>query len=542
MNSKIKDERWSKFENQHYYDHKTGFLIDYSNIKIPNLFIEEFSEKLNSAYSKMQKLEKGELVNTDEKRMVGHYWLRNPALAPNKDIQKEIESTINEIKEFSKSIINGEIVNKNKLKFENFILIGIGGSALGPQFVNKALGADSEGLKSYFIDNTDPQGITDIVNQIEDLSKTLVIVISKSGGTKETRNGALLVKKIMQDENLEAEKHFIAITCKNSNLDKMAESEKWLKRFYFWDWVGGRTSQTSSVGLLPASLQGIDIDSFLEGASCADTLTRNPEIKNNPGMILASLWYFIGEGKGSKDMVILPYSDRLELISKYLQQLIMESIGKEKDNEGNIVNQGISVFGNKGSTDQHAFVQQLRDGLNNFFVTFVEVSNHKSDLKLKNTKYDVSNIEVEEGITATDYLSGFLHGTKKALTENNRANITLSIKEVSPFFVGFLIALFERAVGYYGFLVDVNSYNQPGVEAGKKAATDILELQMKVLNFLQANKGAHTIEEITEAVNGATSYDLFPILRNLSLNSRINVKNEGSDTINLFSKQSFSLS
>ena len=178
-------------------------------------------------------------------------------------------------------------------------------------------------------------------------------------------------------------------------------------------------------------------------------------------MLLALMWYYAGNGKGEKDMVILPYKDRLALFAKYLQQLVMESLGKEKDLDGKTVHQGIAVYGNKGSTDQHAYVQQLRDGVLNFFVTFIEVRKDRRG----------ERFEVEDGITSGDYLQGFLRGTRSALYESERESITISIPEVNAFNVGALIALYERAVGFYGSLVNINAYDQPGVEAGKKAAS-----------------------------------------------------------------------
>src|SRR5437868_10484459 len=138
------------------------------------------------------------------------------------------------------------------------------------------------------------------------------------------------------------------------------------------------------------------------------------------------MWFYAGEGKGTKDMVILPYKDRLALFSRYLQQLVMESLGKEKDREGKIVHQGIAVYGNKGSTDQHAYVQQLRDGVLNFFVTFIEVDRDSAG----------GRTEVEPGVTAGDYLHGFLRGTRSALFEKGRESIVLRISEVDAFHIG----------------------------------------------------------------------------------------------------------
>jgi glucose-6-phosphate isomerase len=238
-----------------------------------------------------------------------------------------------------------------------------------------------------------------------------------------------------------------------------------------WDWVGGRTSVMSAVGTVPLALQGLNIPAFLEGAAQMDSWTREASAAKNPAMLLALMWHYAGAGRGQKDMVILPYKDRLVLFSKYLQQLVMESLGKELDLDGKKVNQGIAVYGNKGSTDQHAYVQQLRDGVHNFFVTFVEVR--------KDREGEV--FEVEPETTTGDYLQGFLRGTRTALYESGRESVTVSLPAVTPQAVGALIALYERAVGFYASLVNINAYHQPGVEAGKKAASAVLDLQHKVL-------------------------------------------------------------
>ena len=203
---------------------------------------------------------------------------------------------------------------------------------------------------------------------------------------------------------------------------------------------------------------------LLAGAKAMDALTRQPDATKNPAAQLALAWHHLTEGRGTKAMVVLPYKDRLLLFSRYLQQLIMESLGKELDLHGRVVNQGIAVYGNKGSTDQHAYVQQLREGVNNFFVTFVEV--------LKDRAGD--SMEVEPGVTTGDYLQGFLLGTRDALSEKDRHSVTITVFEVSPKTIGMLIALYERVTGLYASLIGINAYHQPGVEAGKKAAAAIL--------------------------------------------------------------------
>jgi glucose-6-phosphate isomerase len=409
---------------------------------------------------------------------VGHYWLRNPGLAPTRTLADEIGRTLADIKSFVAEVHDGRIAGAHG-PFETVLVIGIGGSALGPQFVSRALGQPkSDRLRPLFFDNTDPDGMDRVLAELDGkLGRTLAVVISKSGGTPETRNGMLEAKAAFERAGLDFSRHAVAITGTGSAMHKVAVAGGWLKTFPMWDWVGGRTSELSAVGLLPAALQGLDIGGLLDGARMADDVTRIQVVRDNPAAQMALMWYFIGEGRGAKDMVVLPYKDRLELFSKYLQQLVMESLGKELDLDGRIVNQGLAVYGNKGSTDQHAYVQQLREGVANFFAVFIEVLRDREG----------SSIEVEPGATSGDFLSGFLLGTRTALYENGRQSLTLTVNDVSAFSVGMLIALFERAVGLYAALVNINAYHQPGVEAGKKAAAAVLSIQQKMVSHLHAN-------------------------------------------------------
>ncbi|KAL5145213.1 Glucose-6-phosphate isomerase 1, chloroplastic [Glycine soja] len=252
--------------------------------------------------------------------------------------------------------------------FSIFYSMGIGGSALGPHFVAEALAPDNPPLKIRFVDNTDPAGVDHQIAQLGlELASTLVIVISKSGGTPETRNGLLEVQKAFREAGLDLPKQGVAITQENSLLDNTARIEGWLARLPMFDWVGGRTSEMSAVGLLPAALQGIDIIEMLAGASLMDEANRS-----------------------TADMAILPYKDSLLLFSRYLQQLVMESLGKVFDLDGN-------------------------------------------------------------------------RGTRSALYANNRESITVTVQEVTPRTVGALIGLYERAVGIYASLVNINAYHQPGL-------------------------------------------------------------------------------
>ncbi len=512
---------WNRFKNYYFEDPATGFAIDVSRIKFPEDLITD--ERMKDAFKDMDALVKGKIANPDEKRMVGHYWLRDASLAPDASISKEIKTTLERIKTFAKKVHRGEISGKGGKVITDALIIGIGGSALGPQFVNQALGTASDPIRLWFFDNTDPDGMAKVLEGIPDLATTLCVVISKSGGTKETRNGQIVAKDAFARDGIEFAKHFVAITGEGSELFKTAKKEEWLDIFPMWDWVGGRTSELSAVGLLPAALQGVDIASFLDGAKHMDALTIRKHTKRNPAALLALMWYQVGSGKGLKDMVVLPYKDRLELFSRYLQQLVMESLGKELDLKGAKVNQGIAVYGNKGSTDQHAYVQQLRDGLNNFFVTFIEVLKDRSPL---GTEFGPSALEVEPGVTCGDYLSGFFLGTRNALYESDRESITLTVNEVSPFTIGMLIALFERAVGFYASLVNINAYHQPGVEAGKKAAAAVLALQDRVVGYLRKEKGEKTVDQIAGAIGDKDSAEsIFKVLRHLASNGRVNCVN-----------------
>ncbi|NEQ06578.1 MAG: glucose-6-phosphate isomerase, partial [Moorea sp. SIO4E2] len=323
---------WQRYQDWLYYHEGLELYLDISRMGFDHAFVEAMLPKLEKAFKDMDALVNGAIANPDENRMVGHYWLRDPDLAPTPELQQDIVNTLDKIETFTQNVHTGAIHPPRAPKFTDVLSIGIGGSALGPEFVAEALGLDSPPLAIHFIDNTDPAGIDAVLAQLQDrLSSTLVLVISKSGGTPETRNGMVEVKTAYESQNLDFAAQAVAITGVGSKLDQLAKSEGWLATFPMYDWVGGRTSEMSAVGLLPASLQGIDIRQMLAGAKEIDSATGSPQLKSNPAALLALSWYFAGNGKGEKDMVMLPYKDSLLLFSRYLQQLVMESLGKEKD-------------------------------------------------------------------------------------------------------------------------------------------------------------------------------------------------------------------
>ena len=501
---------WSRFKTHYYQNSDLGLGLDISRIPFPDDFLGKMEAPMQKAFADMAALEQGAIANPDENRMVGHYWLRAPELAPTDELRSAIQDTLADIKNFAQQIHSGEIKTASGQKFTHVLVVGIGGSALGPQLVNHALGQPSaDKMTVSFFDNTDPDGMDYVLDSLSGkLAETLVVVVSKSGGTVETRNGMLESAAAFKAAGIDHDKHFVAVTGAGSKLDQIAKGEGWLKDFPMWDWVGGRTSELCAVGLLPAALQGLDIDEMLAGANEMDAVTRSTNTKENPAALLALMWHFATIGRGSKDMVVLPYKDRLLLFSRYLQQLVMESLGKELDLDGNVVNQGIAVYGNKGSTDQHAYVQQLREGVSNFFVTFIEVLKDRSG----------DSMQVEDGVTTGDYLQGFYLGTRDALSEKDRSSITITIDEVSPRTLGMLIALYERVVGLYASLININAYHQPGVEAGKKAATGVIDLLGKLKAALAESSG--TAEQLAQKADGCPELS-FKILEHLAANGRI---------------------
>jgi glucose-6-phosphate isomerase len=517
---------WSQFQSHQTGIPSLGLTLDTSRMACPPDTLRALATRFEQAFADMARLEQGAIANPDENRMVGHYWLRTPGLAPRPELTREITESVVAIREFAAAIHGGRITAPSGKPFTGVLSIGIGGSALGPMFVADALGHPAtDKLRIDFVDNTDPDGIARVLAGLGSrLGQTLCIVTSKSGGTPETRNGMLVVAEAYRQAGLDFARHAVAITMPGSKLDQSAVAEGWLARFPMFDWVGGRTSVLSAVGLLPAALQGLDIEGLLAGARDCDAATRVANLQANPAAQLAAMWYHATDGQGRKDMVVLPYKDRLLLFSRYLQQLVMESLGKQLDLRGQKVEQGLTVYGNKGSTDQHAYVQQLRDGVPNFFAVLIRVLESGPD-----------RLEVEPGITSGDYLHGFLLGTRAALFENNRPSLMITISRVDARTVGGLIALFERAVGLYASLVGINAYHQPGVEAGKKAASQILALQAKVLGALGTQP--HTAEELAGAAGLNHDVELvYLLLEHLAANGRAGRTGDGTPGASRFTK------
>jgi glucose-6-phosphate isomerase len=495
---------WQRYRDLRYEAPGGHIAVDVSSVRFEDGYLERMAPATRAAMDALAALEAGSLANADEGCRVGHYWLRAPQLAPEPAIAREISAALESVASFARAVRDG-ILRGTDGRFEHVLHVGIGGSALGPEMVCEALAATSP-LEVHFLDNADPDGVERVMETLAGrLGRTLVSVVSKSGVTPTPRHVLTAVRAGYRKQGLEFAQHAVATTMVGTELDRAAQRERWLARFPLWDWVGGRTSVTSAVGLLPLALRGVDIREFLDGAADMDRLTRDRRTRSNPAALMALMWHWLGDGRGSKRMVVLPYKDRLIVFPRYVQQLAMESLGKRCDRDGAVVHQGLTVYGNKGTTDQHAYVQQLRDGTADFFATFIVVhGEHRSP-----------PLYVEPGVTLGDHLFGGFEATRNALYERGRDSITITLRDLSARSVGALIALFERAVGLYAELIGVNAYDQPGVD--KHAADAVIELQLAALAQLRRSSEPATADEIASAIGrGEQAETIYRVLNHLA--------------------------
>ena len=494
-----------------------GLSVDLSRCPAAIEGYDARATALASALTAMEALEKGAIANADEHRMVGHYWLRDPDRAPWTDLAAEIEGAQAAVRDFARAVRSGAISGPGGT-YRHVVHIGIGGSALGPQLLCASLAEVAEPIQVHFLDNADPDTVADLLSSLgPELGRTLVSVVSKSGWTPTPMHVLREVQAGYARLGLEMARQAVATTVPGSDLDRRAAGERWLGRFPLWDWVGGRTSVTSAVGLLPLALQGGDIDGLLDGARSVDRATRERDPRANPAAMMALCWSCLGEERDRKNMVVLPYRDRLSLFPRYVQQLVMESIGKERDRHDAEVHQGLTVFGNKGSTDQHAYVQQLYEGPADFFVVFV----------LAMVDDAAPRVDELTGATLGDFLFGYALSARQALYDRGRESITVSVPRVDARAVGALIALFERAVGIYAELIDVNAYHQPSVD--KDAAGGVVALQQAVLFYLQES-GAASAGDIAAGLGRPDDADtVHAILARLALDPRRGVRRTGRE-------------
>ena len=312
-------ELWQRYQST-LCSFAPGLALDPSRMGVDDAFLARMAPALERAFGAMAALEAGATANPDEARPVGHYWLRAPSARAHARARGADPRQRGAGEELRGRRPRQPREAAARGALPRLLAIGIGGSALGPMFVADALGRGAADRMSVaFLDNTDPDGIARTLDGLAGaLPDTLVLVTSKSSGTAETRNGMRLAADAYGRAGLSFAPHAAAVTLPGSALDQEAEAAGWLARFPMFDWVGGRTSVLSAAGLLPAALQGIDVDGLLAGAAACDEATRVRDPHRNPAALLALTWHFASGGRGEKAMVVLPYKDRLLLLGRYL--------------------------------------------------------------------------------------------------------------------------------------------------------------------------------------------------------------------------------
>lgn len=364
-----------------------------------------------------------------------------------------------------------------RANFKNFVVLGIGGSALGPIAVFQALKhmrynelpeEKRGGPKFYVEDNIDPERMNALLDVI-DVKDTIFNVITKSGATSETMSQYLVITNVLKEKlGDNYNKHIIATTSKDKgNLIKLAQENNY-KTFYIPDSVGGRFSQLSPVGLLPAAVLNIDIKALLEGAASMIEQCNNQDPNKNPALMLATLQY-ISMNKGKNISVMMPYADSLKYIADWYCQLWGESLGKERDLNGNMVYVGQTPVKALGVTDQHSQVQLYTEGPFDKVLTFIAVENFRSEVTIPQGCKEFPNVNFLCGTTMGNLLNTERKATEYALVKAQRLNNTIIVPEVNEFSIGQILMLFMLETAYCGALLNIDTFNQPGVEEGKNA-------------------------------------------------------------------------
>ncbi len=366
-----------------------------------------------------------------------------------------------------------------KAEFDAFVVLGIGGSALGPLAVQQAINhpyynelsrEKRRGYPKFYVaDNVDPERLVYLFETI-DITKSLFNCISKSGSTSETMSQFMIIKELLEEKlgKEEAKKHIVCTTDKaNGNLIKIAKEEGY-KAFVIPAGVGGRFSELTPVGLLPAAMCGIDIKALLEGAAFMDKMSQNGNLYENPAYMYAVLQYIAME-QGKNMSVMMPYADSLKLISDWYAQLWAESLGKKFDLDGNIVNVGQTPVKALGVTDQHSQVQLYAEGPFDKVVVFLGVEKYKETITIPKIYGDIPSLGFLGDVTQNQLIQVEQMATEYALLKAGKTNMTITLPEVNEFTLGQLLYFFEVATGFAGELLNINAFDQPGVEEGKNA-------------------------------------------------------------------------
>ena len=368
-------------------------------------------------------------------------------------------------------------------RFDAFVVLGIGGSALGPIAVQRALNhahynelprEKRDGYPRFYVeDNVDPEKMQALLDVI-DLTKTTFNVITKSGSTSETMSQFLIIKDMLQQKLGDRyREHLIATTDReNGNLIRIAKEEG-LKTFYIPRGVGGRFSEMSPVGLLSAAVCGIDIEEMLAGAAYMDEICQDESACENPAYMAATLQY-LAMKSGKNISVMMPYADSLRYIADWYAQLWAESLGKRVNSRGETVHAGQTPVKALGVTDQHSQVQLYTEGPFDKVVTFLRVGRYRTTVKISNGFEGIPAVSFLGGHTMNELIHAEQTATEYALLKAKRLNWTIILPEVNAFTVGELLYFLEVETAFAGELLGINAFDQPGVEEGKNATYALL--------------------------------------------------------------------
>ena len=463
-----------------------GLSYNYAAKQVDDTVLAALSKFAEEAQliEKFEALYNGEVINTGEKRLVLHQLTRgqlgSDVVAEGVNKRDFYVEQQNKIADFANKVHNGEITNEKGEKFTTAVQIGIGGSDLGPRAMYLALEnwAKSNGkffMDAKFISNVDPDDATAVLNSV-DVSRSIFILVSKSGTTLETLTNEAFVKDALKKAGLDASKHMIAVTSETSPL---AKSSDYLAAFFMDDYIGGRYSSTSAVGGAVLSLAfGPDVFArFLDGAAAEDKNATNKELTKNPAMLDALIGVYERNVLGYESTAVLPYSQALSRFPAHLQQLDMESNGKSVNRFGDKVNYvtGPVIFGEPGTNGQHSFYQLLHQGTNIIPLQFIGFKNNQTG-----NDVDIQGSTSQQKLCANvaAQIMAFACGKKDENANKNfeggRPSSIIVGDKLTPEVLGALLAHFENKVMFQGFAWNLNSFDQEGVQLGKTLAKKVL--------------------------------------------------------------------
>ena len=463
-----------------------GLAFNYAAKQVDDKVLEALAKLADEMQltEKFEALYNGEVINTGEKRMVLHHMTRGQlgeaVVADGVDKRAFYVEQQEKIAELANKVHSGEITNAAGEKFTTVVQIGIGGSDLGPRAMYLALENwakvnNTFKMEAKFISNVDPDDAAAVLHGI-DVEHSIFVLVSKSGTTLETLTNESFVKDALKNAGLDASKHMIAVTSETSPL---AKSDDYLAAFFMDDYIGGRFSSTSGVGGAVLSLAfGPEVFArFLDGAAEADKLAQNKDIYTNPAMMDALIGVYERNILGYQNTAVLPYSQALSRFPAHLQQLDMESNGKSVNRFGEPVNYvtGPVIFGEPGTNGQHSFYQLLHQGTDIIPLQFVGFKNNQMgrDVVIQDsTSQQKLSANVVAQIVA--FACGKADEDRNKNFEGGRPSSIIIGEQLTPEALGALLSHFENKVMYQGFVWNVNSFDQEGVQLGKVLAKRVL--------------------------------------------------------------------